>query len=351
MARNPEFADVTQQLYQQGSTDGLPVVPPTEERVAAMLRGTDRDPEEEIARLGNREGLLTVEQVAINGVMAGCLPPHMPVLMAGARMLADPQANAIQVTTSTGSWSYMWLINGPIRRKLTLRHDLEPGPGSNRLIGRALGLIYKNTAVVHPGEKEMSVQGSPFKFDLVAAEHEEANPWEPYHVTQGYAETANALTFGGPHSLIQYTGGDDDPEDLLSKMIYNLPPSVERVSETGRSVFATHGLTPDDAETLAAAGFSKTEVKRYLLENTSMTKAKQHTGVNRQDEHDAVEPLRPAHHPDPDQIAVPVLGETGEANVALGPALSGLVTKEIRLPDGWDSLREEYSLDTPRLLG
>lgn len=157
--------EVTDSAYERGTSDGLPVVPPTEERVNDMLECTALSPESEICRLGNRDGILTVQRLAINGVMAGCIPLHMPVLEAGARALADPAANAIQSSVSTGSWAYLFLVNGPIRSTLDINSGtgaFGPGFRSNRALGRVLGLAYRNTARIHPGEKDMGVQGSPF---------------------------------------------------------------------------------------------------------------------------------------------------------------------------------------------
>lgn len=334
---------VSDSLYQRGSTDGLPITPPTEERAGEMLRGTDLDPDEELGRLGNREGLLTVEKVAINGVMAGCTPLHMPVLLAGARALVDPEANAIQVSTSTGSWAYFWLLNGRIRDELSIGKDFSPGHQSNRRIGRALGLIYKNTALVHPGEKDMGVQGSPFKYDLIVGENEEANPWEPLHVSQSFEPSESTLTLGGPNSFIQYSTDGNDAEDILKRMIYNSPPCIERVSETGHSVWAIHGLCPNDAHTLQKAGFTKTDVKKYLLDNSDLVSYKQYSGINREVDEDTVDPLQPEHHPNPDQMRLPVIGEGSGENVIIGPSLPGLVTKKIEYPHEWDRLLEDYS--------
>jgi len=98
--------EINQELYEQGMTDGLAVIPPTEERVKEMLRGTDSDPDKMLGRLGNNENSVTVQQLASNAVMAGCVPPYMPVLEAGVKALADSHSNSIQSSVSTGSWAY-----------------------------------------------------------------------------------------------------------------------------------------------------------------------------------------------------------------------------------------------------
>lgn len=337
-----EMRETSAALYKRGASDGLPVIPPTEERVEEMLRGTDRSRDEELARLGNREGILTVENVAINGVLAGCTPIHMPMLLAGSRAFADPEANAIQVSTSTGSWSYFWLANGPVRQELDLDHHFAHRHSPNRVIARALGLIYKNTALVHPGEKDMGVQGSPFKYNFLIAENEEANPWAPVHETRGFDPEASTLTIGGPNSIAQYSTDAEDPEDILKRMIYNAPPALERVGYSS-SVWGTHGLCPADANTLSDAGFSKSEVKSYLLQNTNTISYKQHTGINMEDESDEIDDLRPSHTDELNQLCLPVIGEGRGENVMIGPSLPGLVTKPIVYPENWESLLDEYA--------
>jgi len=339
-----EMVEATRSLYQKGASDGLPVVPPTDERVAEMLRGTELSRGHELGRLGNREGILTVEKLAINGVMAGCTPVHMPVLLAGAKALADPEANAIQVSTSTGSWAYCWVVNGPVRGELGIRSRYGPGSRANRAIGRALGLAYKNTAIIHPGEKDMGVQGSPQKFGLFTAENEEASPWEPMHETRGFDADQSTITIGGPNSFAQYTNRHgDDAEGILKGMIYNTPPWMERVQYSSSVVWAIHGLSPDDAQTLHEAGFSKRDVKEYLLENSDLMAYEMYTGSASPNDDDEVSALRPTHELDPEQIHVPVVGQGGGENVVMGPSLPGTVTKPITYPDNWETLREEYS--------
>lgn len=144
-----DIDDVYRSYYREGMTDGLLVVPPTDERVERMLEGTDFAPETELGRLGDREGIVTVEKVAVNGVMAGCLPVHMPVLVAGARAQVAPGSSITEASVGTDSSAHLYLVNGPIRETLDVNAGtgaFGPGFRSNRTIGRALGLLLKNTA-------------------------------------------------------------------------------------------------------------------------------------------------------------------------------------------------------------
>lgn len=334
-------------LYRKGNTDGLPVVPPTDERVSEMLRGTDLPRDHTFGRLGNREGILTVEKLAVNAVMAGCLPVHMPVLVSGAEAMVDPDSSILRVAVSTGSWAYLWLINGPIRHELEMRAgngSFGPGNRASQTIGRALGLTYKNTAIIHPGEKNMGVQGSPFKFGLVAAENEEANPWEPLHVTEGFDVGESTVTFGGPNSFAQYTNKRKaGAYGIVKDMIYNTPSRMDRSDRSEYGVWAIHALSPDTAEQLSEAGLSKADLKNYQNENSDRIRADHPNFTYGPDgEIDTIPQLRTPHQQDQKHIKIIVIGDNGSENAVIGPTLPGTVTKKISFPSNWESLKEEY---------
>ena len=354
----PDLDAVNDDLYQRGSTDGHVVVPPTEDRLEEMLRGTDLARDHELATFGNREGVLTVEKLAINAIMAGCRPIHLPVVIAGVRALADPMSNAIQVSVSTGSWAYFWLVNGPVRHDLDIGHDVGAfGPyyQSNLVIGRALGMAYKNTALIHPSEKDMGVQGNPAKFSLIAGENEEASPWEPVHVTEGYDADESTITFGGPNSFAQYSNRrDPEPLAVLSEMIEYIPASMVGKRRESYQAWIIHALSPDNANILADAGISKQDVKEYIAGNAIIdgTGRSLLEFITRQG-NNAMGGGPDAELPDilqyridePDLLKVPVIGGSGRENVVIGPALGGPVTKAIEFPDAWDTLLEEYRTD------
>jgi len=338
-----KIGDTSESLYRQGSTDGLPVIPPTDERVEEMLRGTDLSRDHEFGRLGNRKGALTVETVAINAVMAGCTPIHMPVLVAGATAMAHPDSNIIQVSVSTGSWAYCWIVNGPVREQLGIRSRFGPGGRANRRIGRALGLAYKNTAIIHPGEKDMGVQGNPFKYSLLVGENEEASPWDPVHVSAGFDADESTVTLGGPNGFGQYsTAAEASASQVLKRIIYNTPPWMTGRERKSFRNWVIHGLAPDNAITLADAGFTKDDTKAYLCENDHLTEAERYPGFLTRDDSAEVEPIRTPRYEDPDLIKLPVIGGSGRENVAMGPSLAGPVTVKIEFPDEWEQLRAEY---------
>jgi len=341
------FEEINQSLYKQGMTDGLPVTPPTEERVEEMLRGTDRDRDEVIGHLGNKENPLTVEALASNAVMAGCLPPYMPVVEAGAEALADPWSNTIQTSVSTGSWTYQWIVNGPVREKL----DIESGSGAfgpsyhaNQTIPRALGIAYRNTARIYPGEKDMGVMGNPYKFSFLAGENEEASPWEPYHVTNGYDADDSTITLGGPNGWVSWFPPVNDAEHIVRSMIRNTPESMRARSSDDMNGTITHFMAPYNAQELEKADLGKEEIKEYLVENSWRT-MHDFTHSYRFGEDGKLPSRQSKQYHDTDAINIVSMGGAGRWNAISGPSVGGPVTKKIEFPSDWDSLVEEYVVE------
>lgn len=337
------------ELYKQGATDGLPVVPPTRERIDEMLRGTDLPRDQELAVLGEREGVLTVEKLAANAVMAGCYPPHMPVLIAATRAMADPASNIDRAAVDPGSWAYQWIVNGPVREALDIRSDtgaFGPGFRANRAIGRALGLAYRNTALIDPRHGDRSVQGNPFKYTLVAGENEEASPWEPHHVTDGYDEDESTITFSARRSNVQFIPFGMTADGVLQAMQANTTPDM--VGRTGAEHDDTvvHTVAPYNAAELDDAGLTKQDVKEFLCDNSEITYGKLGSDAAKSDASwtDKVTPLQTKQIEDPDLVQVYVIGGSGRFNGA-GRAIGGPVTQPIEFPDGWDTLVAEYAVE------
>jgi hypothetical protein len=142
-----DLQEVQRFFYNRGWTDGLPIIPPTRERVDEMLSGTDLAPDHVVGKMIPRLGKATIEKLAINAVMAGALPTAMPILVAGVEALLDPASTFGTFEVSTGSWSPFYIINGPIREQLHINASsgaLSPGDIANATIGRAMALIVKN---------------------------------------------------------------------------------------------------------------------------------------------------------------------------------------------------------------
>jgi hypothetical protein len=194
-------------FFDKGVTDGLPVVPPTRERVERMLTGTARDRSELIGELPPNYGRLTVEKAAINAVMAGCRPEYLPVVLAAAECACEPDFNLHGMATSTHFSAPLIVVNGPIRARIGLNASFGvfgPGYRANATIGRALRLLMINVGGARPGETSMSTFGHPGRYTYCIGEHEEASPWPPFHAGRGCDPAQSAVTlFAGeaPHGI------------------------------------------------------------------------------------------------------------------------------------------------------
>ena len=166
-----DIGEVNRFFYRRGWTDGLPVIPPTEEAVADMLTGTDLSPDYIVGELEPMRGKATVEKIAINAVMAGCLPTYMPVLIAAVRASLDPIAHGNGWAVSAGSWAPIWIINGPLTGQINLNNGtgmLSPGDIANAAIGRAMSLMIKNFRGTRKNLEDMGSFGNPAKYSLKA---------------------------------------------------------------------------------------------------------------------------------------------------------------------------------------
>ncbi len=199
-ARRIEIApqdDEFEFMFDQGFTDGLPVVPPTPERVMRMLAGTRRDPQSLVAIVPPNMGEATVEKVAINAVLAGCRPEYLPVVIAALEAVCTDAFNVHGVMATTMGASPVVVVNGPIRHRIGLNMKigaLGQGNRANASIGRALRLAIRNIGGARPGGTERSTLGNPMKFTMCFAEWEERSHWPPLHVERGFAPTDSVVT-------------------------------------------------------------------------------------------------------------------------------------------------------------
>jgi hypothetical protein len=256
------LGEVDQFFYQRGWTDGLPIIPPTEKAVAEMLSGTDLAPDYLVAEIVPRNGKATVERIAINAVMAGCLPTYLPVLIAGVQALTAPETTFGIWGVSTGSWAPFWVINGPIRNDLHINSGsgtLSPGDRANAAIGRAMGLIIKNIGGIRKASEDMGCLGNPGKYSLVMAENEEESPWDPLHVEYGFKKEDSTIGVGFPNTYTQMQPYGNDDQGILRTLMYNLLPAVRG----GYSLI----IPPMLAQTLAASGWKKKDIKAFIAQN------------------------------------------------------------------------------------
>ena len=199
-------------MFDQGFTDGLPVIPPTPERVMRMLTGTDRDAQEVVATMPPNLAPATVEKIAINAVMAGCKPEYLPVVIAAVEAACTDEFNIHGVMATTMGASPVMVVNGPIREKIGMNMRLGAlgqGNRANSTIGRAFRLAVRNIGGARPGGTERSTLGNPMKISMCFPEFEERSPWEPMHVERGFEASDSVVTLfamtSGPTLIVDQT--------------------------------------------------------------------------------------------------------------------------------------------------
>ena len=267
-------AAALEMLHRRRCTDGLPVVIPTERRVAAMTLASGLDRELSLGEMGPAKGVATVEKVAVAAVMAGCLPLHMPVVVAAVRAVLDPRFDLTEMQATTHCTAPLIIINGPARHEhgpiASGFGALGPGHRANASIGRALRLAMINIGGGRPGESDMALLGHPGKFTYCLAEDEEASPFPPLHVDLGFAAQDSLVTVIGaeaPHSVL-FSGDGEDPERHL-RLLEVLAVGLANIA-TNNAVLsggaALVALNPEHAELLAAAGLGRQDIAQRLHE-------------------------------------------------------------------------------------
>ncbi len=261
-----EFEAVQRLYLERGWTDGLPVAPPTPERVEAMLAATDLPPAHVVAEIPPNYGAATVEKLAVNAVMAGCLPEYLPVLLAAVDAISDPTFNLYGAQATTHPCAPLLIINGPIRGALGLHHSsgaYGPGWRANATIGRAVRLVLFNIGGGYPGVGDMSTQGAPSKYGYCVAENEEENPWEPLNVERGFRpdqSTVTVMAAEPPHNINDHSGRS--AEDVLTIMAGAIAVTGANNAYTGGETLLALG--PEHASTIAKDGFGKKEIREWL---------------------------------------------------------------------------------------
>jgi thiol-disulfide isomerase/thioredoxin len=252
--------------------DGLPVIPPTPERIAHMLSGVSLERTDIIARVPPCYGEATLEKIAANAVMAGCVPDMMRVLLPLVRAVCDERLNIHGVQATTHFAAPLVIINGPIRHELRFAYRqnvFSNAARANSTLGRALQLILLNIGGARPDGIDMSTLGNPGKFSYCIAEHEEANPWEPFHVECGFNREQSALTLfaaEAPHGVSEHTART--AEQVLQSISYALATVW-----TYRLCLASEALvvlSPEHAQTVHRAGWTKRQARDFLFEHTGV---------------------------------------------------------------------------------
>jgi hypothetical protein len=191
-------------MFARGWSDGLPLVPPTEERVLRMLDGTARDPQEVVGLAPPALAAATVEKIGINAVMAGCKPEYLPVVLAAVEAVLEEQFAMHGVLATTMFVGPVLIVNGPVRRRIGMNakgNALGQGNRANAAIGRALQLVIRNIGEGRPQEVDRATLGNPGKYTYCFAEDEEGSSWEPLSVERGLKPSQSAVTVFAGYGL------------------------------------------------------------------------------------------------------------------------------------------------------
>jgi len=341
--------EVNQFFYRRGWTDGSPVIPPTEEEIAEMLTGTDLPADHVVAKIMPRFGKATVEKIAINAVMAGCLPTCMPVLIAMIKATQDPQAAFKWQYSSAASPGPLWIINGPIRHDINVNCDrgvFSPGDIANTTIGRGIGLTFKNIGGIRKGYEEMGGMGNPMKYTLVIGENEDVSPWEPFHIERGFKKEDSTLTmFTTANNFVQTTAHEGDIKGILNGIVESL-----KTNASGRPCIM---ISPIRAKALAKVGWAKKDVKVFISENATLpfSQEMEHGGLAREGGNgprrwpfNIGDPVRLLPNLDHTMILVAGGDWPGAGAVIKG---NGNTTVKIELPANWNKLVAKYKNIVP----
>ncbi|MBI2858838.1 MAG: hypothetical protein HYX90_07150 [Chloroflexi bacterium] len=268
--------DVSNHFFDQGWSLGLPIIPPTPDRVEAMLRGTTRRPDEVLGRMPPRMASLTVELVAAHAVMAGCKPKYMPILIAAIEGLLDPKIDARGALSTTGTTQFVAIVNGPIVKDAGIasrQGSAGKGHRANATIGYAINLIAYNVGGSRPPDVDKSTFGSPADFTCwVFGENEEQVPvnWQPLHVERGFKESDSVVTV-----LYSYPPLDNidhwsvTPEEHVrwwSRLISPLDNMGGPCWPNALDLEPVVALGPEHAALIASAGWSKDDFRKALWE-------------------------------------------------------------------------------------
>ncbi len=265
----PDTEKISYEFYMKKQTDGLPIIPPTGERVRKFIEFSGLKKNDLIAVLSPRSGRATVEKVAINSVMAGCIPQFMPVIQHSIKAISEEKFNLPGVNATTHPVAICAILNGPIANEIGINSGagcLGPGNIANATIGRAIRLCLINIAGAIPGIGDHATMGSPSKYSFCFGEAENKNPWGPLHIERGFGENESTVTMmalDSPHNVNDHRS--KTAEDLIDTIIHTAAVAGCNNSHVPGEMLII--MSPEHAKTIADDGWSKEDVKNYFHEN------------------------------------------------------------------------------------
>lgn len=336
------YEEINRLFYQHGWTDGSPIVPPTEEAVAEMMRGTDLPPDYLVGRLPPMLGEATVKKIAINGVMAGCLPIYMPILIALVRAMLDPRIHLEGYTCSRGSWGPLIILNGPIRHAIHINSGaglLSPYDHASTTIARAMGLMIMNISGVRPKLEDLCGMGHIGRFGTCIAENEEDSPWPPLQVDYGFTKEDSTVTLFWPTGTFYFRSRDPK----------KIPPEMCEGKDNGFDPGCCYILCPEFANLLAEDGWTKKKLLDYIFEYNRQPASKVPLRWLKGNNHlpeDFALPMDPNESCrsfwTQEHMLLMVGGEGLGAGLLGGGDHGGPACVKIELPDNWSVLAKQY---------
>ena len=260
--------DIIEAMYERDWSDGLPLVPPTEQRVLRMLQGTVRQPDEILGKCPPHMRDLSVEKVAVNAVMAGCKPEYLPVVLAAVEAVLDEQFGLHGVVATTMYVSPVLVVNGPVRNRIGMNagvNALGQGNRANATIGRAVQLIIRNVGGGKPDGIDRANLGNPGKYTYCFAEDEEGSCWSPLCADFGFVagtSTVTAFTGYGLQGLVDQKARD--PESLSCTFAAGLRATANpNIAPAGDAMLV---VCPEHERVFRDAGWSKAQLATRLYE-------------------------------------------------------------------------------------
>jgi hypothetical protein len=265
-----DAVDPFEALYARGVTDGLPVVPPTGERVRAAVGASGQPGDTLIGLVAPRLGRATVERIAVNAVMAGCRPEYLPAVIAGVEAVCDPDFSLVGVSGTTDAVAPLLILNGPARQTLGVNSGagaFGPGWRANATIGRAVRLCWLNIGGAAPGVISMSTFSQPGRYSYCIGENEEASPWEPLHVEHGFAPTQSTVGAMAAESLQVVA---DTQHRTAREVLGTIARSGAVIASDGHAGLTDTLLviSPEHARTIGGDGWTKAQARAFLWEET-----------------------------------------------------------------------------------
>ncbi len=345
--------EVTSTFYKNGWTDGFPIVPPTEEAVREMLAGTDLSLDHVLGIMVPKNAPVTLQKIAINAVMAGCRPTYLPVLIAAVEGILEPDFDLTGVQCSTGPHSPLLLINGPVRRQINVNCSsgaMGHGWQANATIGRAIRLILNNIGGARIGESDMTTLGMAENYTYCFGENEEQNPWMPLHVEQGFGaedSTVSVLGAFSPEIISDHVGIKAEEilavaADVAARLTRFHVPMMGHIIERDTLLI----LCPEHAKSIADAGWSKTDLRRFVFARAVIAYDRlqalgRHIDASKLVDIDG-KPGVPMFAR-PECLKIVVAGGPGKHSAYVNSGhTKRLITRKIAFPHNWEMLLAQY---------